>query len=40
MMSPLAMVLALLGAAVVMFAINRPRMDLVAVIMMAALPLT
>src|SRR5690606_30420210 len=39
-MSPLAMVLALLGAAVVMFAINRPRMDVVAVIMMVALPMT
>ncbi len=34
------MVLALLGAAVVMFAINRPRMDVVAVIMMVALPMT
>ncbi|MFN3496987.1 MAG: SLC13 family permease [Pannonibacter indicus] len=39
-MSPLAMVLILLGAAVVMFALNRPRMDVVAVIMMTALPLT
>jgi di/tricarboxylate transporter len=39
-MAPLAMVLALLGAAVVMFAINRPRMDVVAVIMMVALPMT
>ncbi|OCW56539.1 SLC13 family permease [Hoeflea olei] len=39
-MSPLAMVLALLGAAVLMFAINRPRMDVVAVIMMVALPMT
>lgn len=39
-MSPLAMVLALLAAAVVMFAINRPRMDVVAVIMMVALPMT
>ncbi|GGE27341.1 Di-and tricarboxylate transporter [Gemmobacter megaterium] len=39
-MSPLAMVLALLGAAVVMFALNRPRMDVVAVIMMVALPMT
>jgi di/tricarboxylate transporter len=36
----LAMVLALLGAAVVMFALNRPRMDVVAVIMMVALPMT
>jgi di/tricarboxylate transporter len=39
-MSPLAMVLTLLGAAVVMFALNRPRMDVVAVIMMVALPMT
>lgn len=39
-MSALAQVLALLGAAVIMFAINRPRMDVVAVIMMTALPLT
>ncbi len=39
-MSQLAMVLALLGAAVFMFAINRPRMDVVAVIMMVALPMT
>ena len=39
-MSPLAMVLSLLGAAVVMFALNRPRMDVVAVIMMVALPMT
>ncbi|WFE77188.1 SLC13 family permease [Roseinatronobacter sp. S2] len=39
-MSQLAMVLILLGAAVVMFAINRPRMDVVAVIMMVALPMT
>ena len=40
MMSDLAMVLALLAAAVVMFAVNRPRMDVVAVMMMVALPLT
>lgn len=40
MMSDLATVLALLAAAVVMFAINRPRMDVVAVMMMVALPLT
>ncbi len=40
MISPLAMVLALLGAAVVMFALNRPRMDVVAVMMMVALPAT
>ena len=39
-MSQLAMVLVLLGAAVVMFALNRPRMDAVAVIMMVALPMT
>jgi len=39
-MSPLAMVLALLAAAVVMFALNRPRMDVVAVMMMVALPMT
>ncbi len=37
---PLTAVLALLGAAVVMFAINRPRMDVVAIIMMVALPMT
>jgi di/tricarboxylate transporter len=36
----LAMVLILLGAAIVMFAINRPRMDAVALIMLVALPLT
>ena len=36
----LAMVLALLGAAIVMFVRNRPRMDVVALIMIAALPLT
>ena len=40
MFSPLTMVLMLLGAAVVMFALNRPRMDVVAVIMMVALPMT
>ncbi len=39
-MSPLAMVRALLSAAVVMFALNRSRMDVVAVIMMGALPMT
>ncbi len=39
-MSPLVLVLALLVAAIVMFALDRPRMDVVAVIMMAALPLT
>lgn len=36
----LAIVLALLVAAVVMFAINRPRMDAVALIMLTLLPLT
>jgi|GEM_PF-1659791 len=36
----LFLVLALLGAAIVMFVMNRPRMDVVAAIMMAALPLT
>lgn len=40
MITPLAMVLALLAAAVVMFALNRPRMDVTAVIMMVALPAT
>lgn len=39
-MSDLALVLALLGAAIVMFAINRPRMDVVAIVMMVALPMT
>lgn len=39
-MSQLAMVLGLLGVAVVLFALNRPRMDVVAVIMMVALPFT
>jgi di/tricarboxylate transporter len=38
--SDLAIVLALLAAAVVMFVLNRPRMDAVALIMIAALPLT
>ena len=36
----LAIVLLLLAAAVVMFVINRPRIDVVALIMIAALPLT
>jgi di/tricarboxylate transporter len=36
----LALVLALLAAAVAMFVINRPRMDVVALIMIVALPLT
>lgn len=39
-MTPLTLVLMLLAAAVVMFALNRPRMDVVAVIMMVALPMT
>lgn len=40
MNAQLAMVLALLVAAVVMFAINRPRMDAVALLMIVALPFT
>jgi di/tricarboxylate transporter len=36
----LAVVLVLLAAAIVMFAINRPRMDAVALIMLAVLPFT
>ncbi len=36
----LALVLALLGIAIVMFAFNRPRMDAVALLMMTLLPLT
>ena len=40
MNADLAIVLCFLGAAVVMFALNRPRMDAVALIMMVALPLT
>jgi di/tricarboxylate transporter len=36
----LAVVLALLCAAIVMFAINKPRMDAVALIMLTALPFT
>jgi len=36
----LALVLALLVAAIVMFAVNRPRMDVVALIMLTALPFT
>src|SRR6476619_4011293 len=39
-MSDLAVVLALLAAAIVMFAINKPRLDAVALIMLTALPLT
>jgi di/tricarboxylate transporter len=40
MHADLAVVLALLATAIVMFAINRPRMDAVALIMLTALPLT
>lgn len=36
----LAIVLALLPAAVAMFALNRPRMDAVALLMLTALPFT
>lgn len=36
----LALVLALLAAAIVMFVVSRPRMDVVALLMIAALPLT
>lgn len=38
-MSDLALVAALLAAAIVMFALGRPRMDVVALIMVVALPL-
>lgn len=40
MTGDLALVLGLLVAAIVMFAINRPRMDAVALIMLTVLPLT
>lgn len=40
MNTELALVLALLAAAVGMFVLNRPRMDAVALLMMAALPFT
>lgn len=40
MTTDLALVLLLLAAAIVMFVINRPRMDAVALIMIAVLPLT
>jgi di/tricarboxylate transporter len=40
MNSDLLIVLLLLGAAVVMFALNKPRVDAVALIMMVALPFT
>ena len=39
-MSALVIVLALLAAAIVMFAINKPRLDAVALIMLTALPFT
>ncbi len=40
MSADLAVVLALLAAAIAMFAINRPRMDAVALIVLTALPFT
>jgi len=40
MNTELAFVLLLLAATMVMFALNRPRMDAVALIMMTVLPLT
>ncbi|HET7883314.1 MAG TPA: hypothetical protein VFL55_20680 [Acetobacteraceae bacterium] len=40
MSSDLAIVLLLLAAAVGMFVVGRPRMDVVALIMVAVLPLT
>lgn len=40
MPTDLLMVLLLLGAAIVMFAINRPRVDAVALIMLVLLPFT
>jgi di/tricarboxylate transporter len=40
MNSDLLLVLVLLGAAIVMFVANRPRMDVVGVLMIVALPLT
>jgi di/tricarboxylate transporter len=39
-MTDLLIVLALLAATILMFALNRPRMDAVALLMMVALPLT
>src|SRR5262245_56858436 len=39
-MTDLLIVLALLGAAIVMFAINKPRLDAVALIMLVTLPFT
>jgi di/tricarboxylate transporter len=40
MSTELVLVLVLLGAAIVMFALNRPRMDAVGLIMLAVLPFT
>ena len=40
MNTDLAVVLALLGSAIAMFAINKPRMDAVGLLMLTALPLT
>src|SRR5262245_57595280 len=40
MSADLALVLAFLAVAIVMFAIGRPRMDAVALLMLTALPLT
>ena len=40
MSADLVIVLALLGAAIVMFSLNRPRSDAVALLMMVALPFT
>ena len=40
MTSDLAVVLVLLAAAIAMFALNKPRMDAVALIMLTALPFT
>jgi di/tricarboxylate transporter len=40
MSTELAVVLGLLGAAIVMFAVGRPRMDAVALLMLTALPFT
>ena len=39
-MSELVIVIALLAAAIVMFAINKPRLDAVALIMLTVLPFT
>jgi di/tricarboxylate transporter len=39
-MTDLLVVLTLLGAAIVMFAINKPRLDAVALVMLVALPFT